>query len=32
MKEFYIFSTLAIAAIVGLITYLWHNSPIEGLY
>ena len=32
MKEFYILTTLAVAALVGFITYLWHNSPVEGLY
>jgi len=32
MKEFYIASGVLLLSIVGLLVYIWHNSPIEGLY
>ncbi len=32
MKEFYIASAVLLLSLVGFLVYLWHNSPIEGLY
>jgi len=31
MKEFYIASTVLLLSIVGLLVYVWHYNPIEGL-
>jgi len=32
MKCFYISAAVVLVSVVSFLIYMWHNSPIEGLY